>query len=98
VPDPETEKSMAERMSERGEPGPPYKFWENIDSRPVEWRDEWPPTESLEPYWQQWERFIPTDTFDDPWLDACRSVIWIDLSGWPAANGRYAWRTLRGSR
>ena len=32
----------------------------------------------------EWYRFVPRSTFDDPWLDACRSVILLDTLGWPA--------------
>lgn len=93
VPDPESMPSVAEKMAEVGETdGPPYKFWENVDSRIVHWRDDWPPAEPLEPTWQQWQRFVPTDTFDDPWVDACRSVMWIDVGGWPAAANQHLWQ------
>ena len=32
-----------------------------------------------------WYRYVPRSTFDDPWLDACRSLILLDTLGWPAA-------------
>ena len=90
VPDPRSLRTVAERMAERGETTP-YPFWEGIDSRPVRWQDDWPPPEPLEPTLQEWERFLPTATFDDPWVDACRSVMWIDVGGWPSAHGHHAW-------
>ena len=43
-----------------------------------------------------WCRFRPAATFDDPWVDACRSVILIDVQSWPAASQRHAWREPHG--
>ena len=37
-------------------------------------------------------RFRPTATFDDPWIDACRSVILVDLPSWPAGHRPHAWQ------
>lgn len=34
---------------------------------------------------QAWMRYVPTPTFEDPWLDACRSLILLDTWAWPAA-------------
>ncbi len=92
VPPPRTLPSVAELMAAREVP-PPYAFWANIDSRATQWQDDWPPSVPLEPVWQQWQRFIEPETFADPWVDAVRSLIWIDVGGWPAANGHYAWQT-----
>jgi acyl-CoA thioesterase len=97
VPAPRSLRSVRERLEERGEPFL-YPFWASIDSRAIQWRDEWPPTEPLDPHWLQWQRFADQATFDDPWIDAARSVMWIDIGGWPAANGHHAWRSRRGSR
>jgi len=86
VADPWPLPSMAERMAEIDGADAPFTFWSNIDVRPLEWREEWPPAGPLAPTWRQWERFLPDGTFDDPWVDAARSVLWIDLCGWPAAS------------
>lgn len=72
---------------------PRYPFWSNIESRAIAWREAWPPQEPLPARWLQWERFLPDATFpDDPWLDAARSVVWVDVAGWPAAAGASAYR------
>ena len=34
---------------------------------------------------QAWMRFVPTATFDDPWIDACRSLVLLDTWAWAAA-------------
>lgn len=36
-----------------------------------------------------WARFQPQATFDDPWLDACRSVILVDSLQWPAVMNAF---------
>lgn len=66
--------------------GPPHAFWGNVDVRPLTWIDDWHNRESSAPVITSWYRFEPTATSDDPWVDACRSLILIDLDGWPAAG------------
>jgi len=73
---------------------PWFPFWSNLESRPVEWSPEWPPTEPVPPVWRQWQRFRPTATFADPWIDACRSVVLVDVQSWPAAHRPHAYREL----
>ncbi len=74
-----------------------YAFWDNVEMRPVRFRTDWPPPEPLPPTWQAWCRFRPTATFPaDPWADACRSVVLIDVQSWPAASQRHAWREPHG--
>ncbi len=71
---------------------PPFPFWENFDARPLEFVTPWPPSEALPPVWREWLRFSPTATFADPWIDACRSVILVDLPSWPAGHRPHAWQ------
>ena len=33
-----------------------------------------------------WLRFVPTPTYADPWVDACRPLILLDTWAWPAAG------------
>src|SRR5258706_48773 len=40
---------------------------------------------SVPAVWQQWIRFLEGD-FDDPWVDACRSLVLVDVQSWPAAS------------
>jgi acyl-CoA thioesterase-2 len=70
---------------------PPFPFWDNFLSKPVTFEQEWPPDGPLPPAWQTWLQFQPTATFDDPWVDACRSVILVDLPSWPSAHRPHAW-------
>lgn len=71
---------------------PPYPFWRNLEAKPLDFEADWPPDGPRPATWRQWLRFQPTSTFDDPWLDACRCVILVDLPSWPSAHRRHAWR------
>ena len=94
VPPPEELASLAELTVDAGRP--PMPFWDNFDARPIAFRSDWPPDGPLDPSWQQWQRFIPTSTFADPWLDAARSVLLCDLPSWPALMARHAWTFVEG--
>jgi acyl-CoA thioesterase-2 len=91
VPDPDGLPTMQELMADQGD-GPPFPFWNNFEPRPIRWNRDWPPNEPYDPIWQQWEKFIPRSTFDDPWVDAGRSVILVDVASWPAAHLPHAWK------
>jgi acyl-CoA thioesterase-2 len=91
VPPPEDAPTLADLLPpEELEVGPPFPFWNNLEQRILRFIRPWPPTEALDPTWQCWCRFVPTPTFDDPWVDACRSVILVDVQSWPAAHGPHA--------
>jgi acyl-CoA thioesterase-2 len=92
VPDAETLPSITELLPE-DEPRP-FAFWNNFDERPVEFHVDWPPTEPLAPRWIGWNRFVPTSRFGDPWIDACRAVVLVDVQSWPAAHRPHAYRQL----
>ncbi|MEN3271758.1 MAG: acyl-CoA thioesterase [Actinomycetota bacterium] len=68
------------------EPQGTFAFWQNIESKPTAFNPVWPPPGPVAPVWQEWCRFVPTSTFEDPWIDACRSLILIDVQSWPAAS------------
>jgi acyl-CoA thioesterase len=73
------------------QPGPPsVPFFDNLDQRPLDWQDDWPPPGPLEPRARWWTRFRPTARFGDLWVDACRLLIPIDTMGWPAASMAHA--------
>jgi acyl-CoA thioesterase II len=90
VPGPDGLPTMSELME--GQEGPPFPFWNNFEPRPIRWQRDWPPSEPYEPIWQQWEKFVPRATFDDPWVDAGRSVVLVDVASWPAAHLPHAWK------
>jgi len=74
---------------------PPYPFWENLDAKPLDFETPWPPDGPRPATWQEWLRFRPTATFADPWADAARLVILVDLPSWPSAHRPHAWRHPR---
>lgn len=85
APGPDELIPAADRV--RGEGGPSFPFWENLDQRPMDWVERWPPPEPLPARTRQWFRFTPD--LAEPrnrYLDACRSLIVIDTMGWPAAG------------
>lgn len=92
VPDPDELPNFEELFADDPDAeGPPFPFWNNFEGRPLSFRKEWPPPEPLEPVWREWLRFVPTDTFDDPWVDACRALVLVDVVSWPAAHRPHAY-------
>lgn len=85
-PDPESVPPTSERLADRAMENPYHKFWANFDERVADdhWVDDWDNREPSMPEMHQWYRFLPASTFDDPWVDACRSLILVDTLGWPA--------------
>ncbi len=78
--------SVEERMASRpdGELAR-HPFWANLECRPLQWIDDWDArTEPDEPQRDEWYRFRPTAVFEDPWVDACRQLILVDLEAWGA--------------
>ena len=89
VPDPDDLPTPAELSPD--EAGPPFPFWGNFDQRVMDWSDTWPPPGPLPPTWRTWVRCRPTATFDDPWVDAARSLIVLDVGSWPAGSRPHAY-------
>jgi acyl-CoA thioesterase-2 len=90
VPGPDALPSIDELVPD--DAAPPYPFWRNFDAKPLEFEAEWPPADPRPARWREWLRFLPTATFDDPWVDAGRCVILVDLPSWPSAHRPHAWR------
>jgi acyl-CoA thioesterase-2 len=82
VPPPE---SLPDPASLRVDEGPRYAFWNNLDARVVHPERFQEPERARDPIWREWYRFTPRATFDDPFLDAGRSLLLIDTLSWPAA-------------
>ena len=78
-------KSILEHLTEEElAQGPGFPFWNNLDTKPIEFTRT-PSPDPRPPIFRDWQRFVPTATFDDPWVDACRSLVLIDVQSWPAA-------------
>jgi hypothetical protein len=69
---------------------PWYPVWGN-ESRPLNLEEHGPPPGPRPPIWRSWVRLRPTPTFADPWVDTIRSVVFVDVQRWPAADRHYAW-------
>lgn len=90
VPGPDSLRSLRELLDD--DAGPPFPFWDNLEAKPIEFETDWPPDGPRPARWQEWLRFTPTATFEDPWVDAARCVILVDLPSWPSAHRPHAWQ------
>jgi acyl-CoA thioesterase II len=90
VPSPDSLRSIQELLPDDAQP--PFPFWRNLEAKPIDFEVEWPPDGPRPARWQEWLRFTPTATFDDPWIDAARCVILVDLPSWPSAHRPHAWK------
>jgi acyl-CoA thioesterase len=68
---------------------PRYKFWGNLEERPVGPFENWETRKAGDPRWLGWMRFRPEPCFDDPFVDAGRLAILVDTFQWPAATRAY---------
>lgn len=67
-------------------PGDFARFWSHIEERLInQWMGDWDERVPGAPVRESWSRFRPKATFEDPFLDAARSMLLIDTMGWPAA-------------
>jgi acyl-CoA thioesterase II len=89
VPDPDELPDIRELLPDDAQP--PFPFWNNFEARPIEFEAEWPPDGPRPARWREWLRFAPTSSFEDPWVDAARCVILVDLPSWPSAHRPHAW-------
>jgi acyl-CoA thioesterase-2 len=84
VPSHETLPSVADLLPADAPAG--FPFWRNFESKPLEWHSDWMHRPVGRPEIRNWYRFVPQATFDDPVVDACRSLILLDTMGWPSAT------------
>ena len=73
-------------------PRPTFRFWDNIDYRPADFVEDWPPPGPLAPVSEGWFAFRPRAVFDDPLVDAGRSVVVLDTMTWNPASRPHAWK------
>jgi acyl-CoA thioesterase II len=57
-----------------------YPFWRHVEGRPVVWSEAKGP-----PIWHTWMRMLQNSQPHDPFVEAGRAVMWIDLVMWNAA-------------
>lgn len=58
-----------------------YPVWRTIEGRPVVWSNV-----PGRPVWHTWMRLVTTPDLQDPFLDAARTLMWMDLMMWNAAT------------
>lgn len=63
----------------------PFRFWNNLETRPVTWTGRWDERPVMHPLWRVWSRFRPRSTFADPFVDAARALILVDTNLYAAA-------------
>jgi acyl-CoA thioesterase II len=90
VPDPDELPDIRELLPD--DAASPFPFWNNLEARPLAFEAQWPPDGPRPARWQEWLRFTPTASFEDPWVDAARCVILVDLPSWPSAHRPHAWK------
>jgi acyl-CoA thioesterase II len=83
VPSPD-DLSPYEQSSEPGRGR--FAFWENVERRPI---DLSAPAGSSPAPLREWTRFRPSACFEDPFVDAARSLILLDTYGFPASYRRH---------
>jgi acyl-CoA thioesterase II len=78
-----------------GEDRPHYAFWDNFEQRPTNWVAPWPPREPLPPVWRTWVRYTESSSAEaaaDPWVNAARLLVVLDVGSWPAGSRPHAYR------
>ena len=89
VPEPLTLPTMTERVLAAG--GRPLPLWQNYEARPVGAMQVNGDRPAGTPKSTVWLRFLHQATFPgDPWLDAGRSVIALDITGFPSVAQGFA--------
>jgi acyl-CoA thioesterase-2 len=88
VAQPEQLQNMRELLDE-SQQGPYHRFWSNFDERPLSFIENWDERETGDPTFRSWFRYVPRDTFTDPFVDSGRALLLVDTLGWPAAVRAY---------
>jgi acyl-CoA thioesterase len=82
--------TLAERLAAEGlEGGNSHSFWDNFDARPPVWVADWANREPDRPLYQNWLRYLEGGSTDDPWRQAARLLVLVDLGGWPSVGRRH---------
>ena len=82
--------TLAERLAAEGvEGGSPYRFWDNFEQRPPSWIADWENRELGRPLYQNWMRYLDGGTATDPWDQAARLLLLVDLGAWPSIGRRH---------
>jgi len=88
VPDPEGLPSRQELWPDQEDR---FNFWSNFDQRPIDSFESSPPSGPLPPTWRTWVRCLAPERFDDPWVDAARTLVVLDVLSWPSGSRPHAY-------
>ncbi len=69
----------------------PFAFWENFEQRAITWSESWPPRQALPPEWLTWVRYKESHGPADPWVNAARHLLVLDVGSWPAGSRPHAY-------
>lgn len=89
VPGPDALKSFEDLWSEDEKQA---GFWNNLEGKPSQYITPWPPDRALPAVVRDWYRFRPASTFEDPFVDAARSLLLIDTMPWRAAMRAHGYK------
>lgn len=79
--------TIHEHIAARGSDAPAapdFPFWGNFESRPISWVEDWDDRPAGPAFAGDWLRFAPTATFADPFLDAGRVAVALDVYSFPS--------------
>ncbi|HEY8217483.1 MAG TPA: thioesterase family protein [Acidimicrobiia bacterium] len=79
------ESPLIQELAEDGQRRP-VPFWDNFEYRPLNWlgAKAWEQRVDAPAEVRSWFRYVPTAVFDDPYVEAARVAMLVDISGWPA--------------
>jgi acyl-CoA thioesterase len=82
---PDDYPTVEERIAALPEPppGPPFPFWSNFESRPIDWVSNWEERTAGAPVWESWERYVVEPDPADAYLCAARLLVLVDVGSWP---------------
>ena len=84
---PEQYPTVLEHLERMGEtPNPPFPFWNNFESRPLKWIENYEEREPEEPVWESWERFVVEPDPTDLYACAARLLVLVDVGSWPGVT------------
>ncbi len=69
--------------------GTRHRFWDNFEQRPPSWLMDWETREISRPLYQNWMRFLDDTPSTDPWDQAARLLLLVDLGAWPSIGRRH---------
>ena len=87
VPAPQELRSPSEIWPDRDAT---FTFWDNFEQRPIDYVEHPPSPGPLPPVWRAWLRSVTALTHDDPWVDAARTLVVLDVMSWPAGHRPHA--------